>query len=78
MEHAMTLESDTARKSVGGDAGKRNAMSRFRAALNAFDLPIQKPKTMMWGGEIWIITTTRPGWAVIGHVACCRPSHRNR
>lgn len=50
MEHAMTLESDTARKSVGGDAGKRNAMSRFRAALNAFDLPIQKPKTMMWGG----------------------------
>jgi hypothetical protein len=51
MEHAMTLESDTARKSVGGDAGKRNAMSRFRAALNAFDLPIQKPKTMMWGGE---------------------------
>lgn len=26
-------------------------MSRFRAALNVFDLPIQKPKSIVWGGR---------------------------
>lgn len=66
MEYAMTLGRDTASKSVLEAASKRNAMSRFRAALNAFDLPIQKPKTMMWG-EITIITTGRPCSMMIGH-----------
>jgi hypothetical protein len=66
MEYAMTLESDTASKSVLEAASKRNAMSRFRAALNAFDLPIQKPKAIMWG-EIRIITTGRPCSMMIGH-----------
>jgi len=55
MEHAMTLVDDTARKSVGGVTDRRNAMSRFRTALIAFDLPIQKPKSNVWGYRCFLL-----------------------